>query len=401
MKKNYKVITGCVFGGLAAISQCVLADGYRNPPSTAEGIAKSGANSVWVDDASAISYNPANLAFQTNQSFVLSTTFARTENEYTVPTVGTFESSGDWNILPNLFYAAPVSERVVIGLGITTPHGQGLSWDKNEFSSLVTTSAVPYAASVALVDIGPSAAFQVSDTFSIGGGLDLYVSQMELKALVPLPAPGSPFDSKGEGFGFGIGANLAAAWNPAEGHRAIITYKSQFEIDYEGDFEVEGSNQGDFETTLKYPNIITLGYGIQLSDRVAIETQVEWLQWSVNDKQVIKAGTLGNLELDANWDDTFTFGLGGSWQALDTLAVRAGYAYIPSPIPDETITHLLPDADRHAISFGLGYTRGAHTVDLAYTFSIYEDRSAPADGAGPGLYDIDSNLVGLTYSASF
>ena len=43
------------------VLQAALADGYRNPPPTAEGIAKSGVNSVFVDDASAIAYNPANL----------------------------------------------------------------------------------------------------------------------------------------------------------------------------------------------------------------------------------------------------------------------------------------------------------------------------------------------------
>ena len=79
-----------------------LADGYRNPPPTAEGIGKSGVNSVFVDDASAISYNPANLAYQTNGSLVVAATFARTENTYTLPSLlggASFESDGDWNVL--------------------------------------------------------------------------------------------------------------------------------------------------------------------------------------------------------------------------------------------------------------------------------------------------------------
>ncbi|WP_372794565.1 OmpP1/FadL family transporter [Pontiella sp.] len=415
MKKNYKVITGCVFVGLAAISQYAQADGYRNPPSTAEGIAKSGANSVWVDDASAISYNPANLAFQTNQSFVLSTTFARTENEYTVPTVGTFESSGDWNMLPNLFYSQPIGENGwALGLGITTPFGQGLSWEYDDFETLTGYSnMVPYEANVALIDLNPTIAFKVHEDVSIGIGVDFYLSQLGLTAVQGITTNvdfGPPlgmvliqdnFKVEAESYGWGIGANAGMSWDIADGHRFSATYRSAFEIEYSGKVKVDGQPDSDFDTAVKYPNIVSLGYGVQLTERVQIETMVEWLNWSNNESQIIEIEGQPPTELVNNWDDTFTFGLGGSWQALDTLAVRAGYAYIPSPIPDDTITHLLPDADRHAISFGLGYTRGAHTVDLAYTFSIYEDRSAPADGAGPGLYDIDSNLVGLTYSASF
>ena len=62
-RAELKLVTILIWGALA---HGVYADAYRNPAPTAEGIAKSGANMVFVDDASAISYNPANLAFQTN-----------------------------------------------------------------------------------------------------------------------------------------------------------------------------------------------------------------------------------------------------------------------------------------------------------------------------------------------
>ncbi|QBG48415.1 hypothetical protein EGM51_13805 [Verrucomicrobia bacterium S94] len=212
---------------------------------------------------------------------------------------------------------------------------------------------------------------------------------------------GTYADVEGEGDGWGVGANLGLTWNPVEGQRLALTYRSQMQVDFDGDFKVSGVNSGPFETEVKLPNIIGVGYGFSINENVQIEALVEWLQWSLNDSQKLVAG-VPVADLENNWDDTFTFGVGGSWQALDSLVVRAGYAYIPSPIPEDTITPLLPDADRHAISFGLGYTRGAHMIDLAYTFSIYEDRSAPVSNtSGAGIYEIDSNLVGLTYSIAF
>ncbi len=411
MNKNYKMLSAGVMVGFFVTVQSVRADGYRNPPPTAEGIAKSGANSVWVDDASAISYNPANLAFQTNQSVVVSFTFAQTENTYTVPpnpllpAGGTFESSGDWNILPNLYYSIPVGDKGwAAGLGITTPFGQGLEWNAADFEPLTGFSnQVPYEAGVALIDINPTVAFKVHEDVSIGVGLDIYLSQLNLKAvqgittnIPPFGLVQANFKAEAESYGYGLGANVGASWKVAEGHRLTATYRSAFKIDYSGDLSVDGQPDADFDTSIQYPHMVSLGYGIQLSDRVQVETMIEWLNWSSNEKQTLEIEGQPPSTIENNWDDTFTFGLGGSWQAMDALVVRAGYAYIPSPIPDETITPLLPDADRHAISFGLGYTFGAHAIDVAYTFSIYEERSGPS-----GLYDIDSNLVGLTYSASF
>jgi long-subunit fatty acid transport protein len=64
---------------------------------------------------------------------------------------------------------------------------------------------------------------------------------------------------------------------------------------------------------------------------------------------------------------------------------------------------VLPDADQNALSLGFGYTTGGHTFDLAYTFSIYADRevSPTENDEFPGSYEIDSDLLGLTYSYSF
>jgi len=379
---------------IGAVAHHLYADGYRNPPPTAEGIGKSGVNMIFVDDASAISYNPANLAMQTNRSLVVSATFAQTETTYSNPLVGTIESDGDWNVLPNIYYSQPVGEKgMVVGIGINTPYGQGVSWNASDLTVLVggppLSPVVPYEASVMFLNINPTVAFPVHESVYIGVGLDVVYSQLELKALnaVPPPAPpGTIAPSEGEGDGWGVGGNLGITWLPTARQRLALTYRSRVKVDY----------NGDFETTIKYPDIIGLGYGIQITDHIQLETQLEWLQWSINDTQPFVAGGVSNPQIN-NWDDTITLGVGGSWAVTEAFVARAGYAFIPSPIPDATITHLLADEDRHALSLGLGYTVGAHTLDLAYTFSIYDDRDSTPSGA----YEVDSNLVGVTYSLSF
>ncbi|MBN2163531.1 MAG: outer membrane protein transport protein [Pontiellaceae bacterium] len=373
----------------------VLADGYRNPPPTAAGIAKSGVNSSFVDDASAISYNPANLAMQTNASFVASLTLARTQNSYHPAPIFNFESDGNWNALPNIYFSQPIGDSgVTWGVGVMSPYGQGISWNQSDMSVLIAGPApVPYEASVMLVEINPTIAFSVADNLYLGVGADLIYSELELNALFPTGLAIPPYlDASGDGDGWGFGGNLGLTWLPSENQRVTLTYRSQVDVDYEGDFSLGGN----FETSITYPNSFGFGYGVELTDNFRVEALVEWLEWSVNDIQTLSIGGVPNPQSN-NWEDTFTFGVGADLQVDEHWVIRGGYAFIESPIPDSTLNYLLPDADRHAVSFGAGYSTGGHSIDLAYTMSLYADRNNTATGS----YDIDSDLLGMTYSFSF
>jgi long-chain fatty acid transport protein len=391
------------------VLQMALADGYRNPPPTAEGVAKAGVNSVFVDDASAISYNPANLTLQTNASVVINTTFARTENKYnrSFPDLPSVTSENSWNVLPNLYASTPIGDGgIVVGLGVSTPFGQGIEWDSLDVYNGYAPVSL-YEAEIKVIHINPTIAFNLGDRISVGFGPDIYYSELDFKALIgtippptPPAAPSAPTaQAKADGHDWAIGGNIGLTWQMTEKQRATLRYSSQVDMNYKGDYKVAGITVGDFSTKIRYPNKVGLGYGIQLTDTIQIEGLVEWLEWSVNDTVTSDAaGT--RLEQENDWDDTFTAGIGASWNASDALVFRAGYSFIESPVPKSTISPILPDADRHVIGLGLGYTLEGHTIDLSYAFSIYKDRKGTSR-AYPGDYDIDSDLVGLTYSYSF
>jgi long-chain fatty acid transport protein len=392
-----------------ALANATYADGYRNPPPTAEGIAKAGANSVFVDDASAISYNPANLALQTNASIVISASLARTENKYnrSFPNLPTVKSDNSWSVLPNLYASTPIGDNgVAVGLGISTPFGQGIEWDSLDVYNGYAPASL-YEAEIKVIHINPTIAFNLGDRVSVGLGPDIYYSELDFKALlgtIPPPtfpaAPAPPqADAKADGHDWALGGNIGLTWKMTEKQRATVRYTSGIHMNYKGDFKVAGIKVGDFTSKIKYPNRVGLGYGIELTDTIQVEGLVEWLEWSVNDTLTSDAGGIP-LEQENDWDDTFTAGIGASWNASDELVLRAGYSFIETPVPGSTITPILPDADRHVIGLGAGYTIKGHTLDLSYAFSIYKDRGGSNNGY-PGDYDIDSDLVGLTYSFSF
>ncbi len=386
-----------------ATAGTALADGYRNPPPTAEGIGKSGVNAVFVDDASAISYNPANLAFQDSGSLVVDVTLARTENSYTNPfnPAGTVDSNDEWVPLPNLYVGLPVGEGVAVGLGITTPFGQGIDWNPTDLYNPSAPASI-YQAEIMLLNFNPTIAVRLGDNLALGLGADIFYSELEFNALTGLGGPPAG-TANVEADGMGYGGNVGITWQIDGRQRAVLTYRSEVKLDYEGDLRTIGAPlaNSSFGLGVTYPNMVSAGYGIELTDAIRVEANVEWLEWSSTKTQIADLGVNGPLLLPQNWDDTFTFGVGGDWQLDEHWVVRAGYAFIETPIPDETITPLLPDADRHALSLGLGYAVGGHALDVAYTFSIYDDRTSPITGSAPGTYEIDSDLLGLTYSYSF
>ncbi|VGO22396.1 OmpP1/FadL family transporter [Pontiella sulfatireligans] len=420
-----------VFAMLGIWAESAYADGYRNPPPTAEGIGRSGANMIFVDDASAVFYNPANLAMQEESSIVVDATLARVKNKFKSDSSGTktAKSDADWQLLPNVFFSMPAGDTgVVLGMGIGTPYGQGIDYNKKDLVNMPAFSGAfgepeppaIYSAEVGLINFNPTIAFKVHERVAIGVGADIYYSKLEFKQYYPWGEIAPIFESgnvKADGDGFGYGGNAAVTWNMTDRQRMAFSYRSEVKVKYEGDFKINtvgppnpatgepafSSKRSDFDMDIKYPTTLGLGYGIQVTDAINVEANLEWLGWSVNKTLEADLGSNGSMKVPQKWDDTITFSIGSDWQFSEHFTFRTGYAYIETPIPEKTVAPSLPDADRHVLSVGLGWTAGGHTLDVAYSFSFYDDLNVDNNQVDSfnGDYDIDSNLVGLTYSYTF
>jgi hypothetical protein len=74
-----------------------------------------------------------------------------------------------------------------------------------------------------------------------------------------------------------------------------------------------------------------------------------------------------------NW---WTPGLIGASTRSGDGGASAGYAFINTAAPDQTLEPGNPDADQHNISIGFGYRDTPLIVDGFYNVSLYRDRSA-------------------------
>ncbi|MCX6996451.1 MAG: outer membrane protein transport protein [Kiritimatiellaeota bacterium] len=403
------VALGFMLGGLWPST--APAEGFRNPPAGAAALGRVGGKIALADDAAAIEHNPANLVHLTNSQVQVGLTLIHAEAEFTSGLSGLTDRTEDpWKLLPSVFASTPLNDKTALGLGITTPFGQSTVW------SQTSQLSAPYFAELQVININPTLAAKLTDTISLGVGADLYVSDIDLRQkLSPLSVV------KLQGSGAGLGCNAALAWQVAERQRLALTYRSPVKVKYDGHCTVDNIPAAlprtDFDTEITFPAMVALGYSLQATDKLKLEADVEWIQFSSFDNLTLDAHQdnpllhpqgdptppTSPLTAPQDWKDSWTFGAGVEYQVSPCLALRAGYIYIQSPIRDETLAPTLPDDNRHAVSVGLGFQHARHAVDLAFLHSFFHDRDIRTNPVPPynGAYAIASEIMTASYTFTY
>lgn len=413
--------------GVVCLGSAALGNGFRNPPEGAAALGHSGGKLVLTEDASAISQNPANLTKLNKTEAEVAVTLVDTKTDYSSP-FGSASTDDPWKVLPNLFVATPFDNgNYVAGLGVTTPFGQSMVWDTDG----AFRYTAPYFTEMKLVNVNPTLAAKLGDRLSVGVGADVYGSQLDMKQVIPWSmVTGNRLSPDGvvhlQGQGQGIGGNAAIQFSPLAGHTVALTYRSPVKVDYEGDADISAfpagaqvlglSPSSDFDTSIEFPAVAALGYAVALSRTVRIEADVEWVEFSRYDELTLDMennnalqhrpgdpNPMAPLTLRQDWKDTWNFGIGADWDVMPTVTLRAGYIYLDSPIPTETLTPTMPFPAEDIFTVGVGYHPDRHSFNVAYGVSVIDglDVTDNQNPAYNGKYDTSSQLVSLSYGYTF
>jgi long-chain fatty acid transport protein len=387
------------------------AEGFRDATIGAFDLGRSGGRIAQVDDSTAVQNNPANLMELTNAEALLAPSVIYDSVSFQSPSGQSASTVHPLKALPNFFAALPLADnQVVLGLGVTVPYGLANQWDKS--SSAFRPGGTLYTAAnfgkLTTFNINPSLAFKLAENLQIGVGLDVMWSDLEIRQFVSPALPG--VEAHGDGDGVGVGGNLGLTWKLTDHQSLAFTYRSAMTVDYSGSVRLEnftGTPSTFFNSQIKYPNILSLGYGIELTDTIRLESDVEWVQFSQFKNLGITTGTtpIGNLSqnIAENWHNTFTAGIGGDWKFADHWVLRGGYQYFESPVPDATFSPTIPDANQNVITLGIGW-KGKHTsLEFAYGLDFYNDRiiTSNPNPALNGKYTFNVHLFSLAYRYTF
>ena len=97
------------------------------------------------------------------------------------------------------------------------------------------------------------------------------------------------------------------------------------------------------------PNQVALGLALRPRSNLLVATDVTWADWSDYIDPLWK--TPGR-----RFRDTYIPRVGIEYGHRTGLAIRAGYSFQASPVPEQTGSSNYLDNDKHVVSIGLGYT---------------------------------------------
>lgn len=376
-----------------------------------------------ASDASAIFYNPAGLNQLKRPQFYQGFFLNHPDREFDNGRGQFSETNHRFYKTMTVYFAAPINERIAVGLGMFSPFGSGTAWPPTWAGRYLTTFS-----SLQTYNLNPVISVKLLQSLSLAAGFDVLWSTVKLKRKVPVSAGGVQFpdgESTLNGDGTGFGYNIGLLFEPVTWMKLGVSYRSEIKVTHFGDLSIflpvaTGQSTIPGSASLTYPPSVTFGISCSYFKPFAFEFDTTWTGWSTYDQLKINLHqpTLVNgvltqtIVTPKNWRDAWAFRFGGSYEVKEGMKIRAGYIYDLTPVPDNTFDPQLPDANRHIFTVGGDLKIKRFTLGIAYNYILSENRTKnnsitfngvplPASAQANGRYSSDAHSLGLSWSFQF
>jgi len=391
-------------------------------------------------------YNPASLALLEHGQTVVSISAINISSEFrdrgstpalTQPLGSEGGDAGDWNVVPSVYVAWPLNERIAFGFGINVPFGLKLEYSDDWMGRFQALNS-----EIATYNFNPALAWRVNDVVTIGFGINYQRLQAELTNAVnytaivagAASAAGVPPENipaliaanaqlegkaivRGDDGAWGFNVGVSFELTPTA--RLGFAYRSGLDYDVEGSARFLPATSSDptgasliafvsapggpYATTaasvdLELPDIATVSFSQRFGERWQLLADVAWTGWSsVEELRVVRPDGTTVSSTPEHWRDTWRFALGASYRVNDAWTFKFGVAFDESAVPDSTRTPRLPDTDRTWVALGARYDTGDRFVlDVGYAHLFSAD--VPLDQHA-GEANAFGHLVGQQESA--
>lgn len=414
----------CILGPVPA-----HAAGFAIFEQGARGMGFAGAFTAQANDPSAIFHNAAGIAFLKGKQFYLGGTLIHPSSTFTGddPFPGSsVTEKGDVGLLvpPAAYYTQAFTERLVFGVGLHTPFGLTTGWaNPNTYSGRF----VSQRAELKGFSINPTIGYKLADRFAVGAGLDIRLSSVSLQRRVPVINPftlkvtdAATVDLKSNtdvAFGFDVGALAKISDELSAG----VQYRRHVKSSYTGaaTFTPVGTGNAQLDarlaavlpqgsqavtTAIDFPAFASGGVAYTTGDWT-FEADLDWYQWSSFRRLSIAFTDRPELDEDIveNYKNSWQYRLGLERRLSDRFAVRGGYFFDQSPAPAESVSPLLPDADRNGFALGGTWKSGSFHVDGALWYLLSPSRSTEGVNRDQynGTYKSHAVTLGIFLGYSF
>jgi long-chain fatty acid transport protein len=366
-------------------------------------------------EPSSIAYNPGGIAVGEGTQILIGGSLILAHGKFTNLEGDEFETENHPQVIPQIFIVSRVHELLSVGIGVHTPFGLSVNWPEGSPQNNI----VKYQA---LQDVFITPAVGINLTqyvpgLTIGGGVDIVPASVELRQEIFFG------DTTGQahlgGTAVGIGGRVGAMYRPEAVPELMIgaMWRSSVTLDFTGtgDFDIAQPFRsalppdGTISTSITLPMSAQLGVAYRPIDNLEVELDGVWVQWSKFHSLDIQVPTIGNgtmtLSTPEDYNDTFTARVGVEYALPEyKAAVRAGYIFDPTPIPNTTLTAALPDADRHIVTAGGSYQLDNYTGHLGLLWVLPVSRQTSMEPFTPvfkGTYGIQALVISLSLVGQF
>jgi long-chain fatty acid transport protein len=394
---------------LLSLPVSVSASGFTLESQGVRAMGLSGACVAQHSDPSAISFNPAGIAFLRGHQLYIAGSLTTLSTDFTgagpYPAADTLErTSQGLGPLPAVYYSQRIGEAAAIGVGFSKPFGAHNEWEGPDRATGRFTCVV---CDLGSWSINPTAAVKLADRFAVGGGIDIRVSQFSLTRRAS--ANPNPFPQLTDVAEITLESNRtpAVGWNvgllasPSESFSVGLTYRHKVVVSHDATASFTQIPTGNatvdaaVAASLPEPQIATVGFVYPASlaagaswrdDRWMLEADVVRTLWSAFDNVTLAFRTTSyDQVLPQTFADAWTLALGAELSPRDDWQLRGGYSYDSSAQPDSTLSPFMIDAARHGFSVGGSWKRERLRLDAA--FRVVLRASRVTDGANRYGYE--------------
>lgn len=403
--------------------------GFAIQEQSITGLGRAFAGSAAVaDDASTIFFNPAGLTYLSRNQINTGIHFISPKADFknqgsslpatlmSAPISGSSDDGGKNAVVPNFYYAHRLNEKSIAGIGINAPFGLVTEYDDDWVGRYHAIKS-----DLKTININPSLAFKANDKLSIGFGINLQYTELELTQAVDFGAAcarasvmacASPqnFDGKAKlnADDWSWGYNLGLIYQFSEATRAGLHYRSKISHRLEGDGEFEipdntavqtvaaagGFTAGSIYGKTTFPETLSAALHHKINKKWALSADATWTRWNRFQDLTIQSDDVNRLNSSKaeNWQNSMRYSIGADYAYNQKWQFRAGFSYEETPVPSSNFrTARIPDNNRKWFSVGSTYKLNEDfIIDAAYTY-IYANK--------PSISETDDN--GYTLSGEY
>lgn len=423
-------VTSLATAVLLILAGTAFASGFNIYEAGARATALGGAFTATADDGSALFYNAAGIAFLEGTTVDLNIMPILPDAKFTGATppepAATGQTTDQTFPIPGAYFTTGLGETVTGGIGIYAPFGLGVEWADPE--SWVGRHS-SYDVDLATIYVTGAVAFRLHERAAVAFGVDMAHSKITLKKFSaiefgPLSDVVDVIDSKLEGSSdLNVTPTFGLLLHPHHEVSLGLMFHAPKVLDFnDGDVTLTnvapalladtiddqialmGGTEQKVSTKVKLPGFFSLGIAYQILERARLEFNAVRFLWSHFDKIVLDfvSPTNPDQTILERYQDIWQLRFGLDVDVADNLKAMFGYIHDNSPQPTESVSPLLPDANREDFSVGLQWRGEKLTLTASYMAVLFHDRSNVVDGQivrfdetqPAGTYDSVANIFG-------